>query len=354
MKSINKYFPKSKKIPIDKFIANAMYNKDYGYYSKKIPFGRKGDFVTAPGISSLFSEMLALWVVSLWEHINKPKIFNIVELGPGNGQMSATLIRIFKQFPNFFNSSKIFLYEKSKNLKELQKKNLYGKKVKWIKNFNKIKIGPIIFLGNEFFDAIPIKQFEKINNILYERYVKLEKNSKIATFLKKTNFKTMKELKKFDLLNNQSFIELPKQGLKELDLITNTIKRLNGGLLLVDYGFLKQESKNTLQSVKNHKKNMIFNNVGNADITSLVNFNLLKNSLKKKKLEVNTVVTQDFFLKKMGIISRAEIISRKMNFKEKSDLYLRLQRLLNPKHMGELFKVIFAFKLNKKFSLGFI
>jgi len=354
MKSINKYFPKSKKIPIDKFIANAMYNKDYGYYSKKIPFGNKGDFVTAPGISSLFSEMLALWVVSFWEHINKPEIFNIVELGPGNGQMSLALIRVFKKFPDFFNSSNIFLYEKSKNLKELQKNNLYGEKVKWIKSFNKVKIGPIIFLGNEFFDAIPIKQFEKINNILYERYVKLNKSSKINTFLKKTNFKTIKELKKFDLLNNQSFIEFPKRGLKELDLIINTIKRLNGGMLLIDYGFLKQKSNNTLQSVKDHKKNKIFNNVGNADITSLVNFNLLKNYLKKKKLETNNVVTQEVFLKKMGIINRAEIISKKMNFKEKSDIYLRLQRLLNPKQMGELFKVIFAFKLKKKISLGFI
>ena len=354
MKSINKYFPKSKKIPIDKFIANAMYNKDYGYYSKKITFGKNGDFITAPGISSLFSEMLALWIVSFWEHVNKPKIFNIVELGPGSGRMSSTLIKTFKKFPDFFNSSNFFLYEKSKSLKQLQKKNLYKEKVKWIKNFNKIKIGPIIFLGNEFFDAIPIKQFEKINNILYEKYVKLEKNSKINTFLKKTDYKTVEELKKFDLLNNQSFIEFPKQGLKELDLIINTIKRLNGGLLLIDYGFLKQESNNTLQSVKNHKKNMIFNNIGNADITSLVNFNLLKNYLKKKKLETNNVVTQEFFLKKMGIINRAEIISKKMNFKEKSNLYLRLQRLLNPKQMGELFKVIFAFKLKKKFSLGFV
>ena len=92
MKSINKYFPKSKIIPIDKFIANALYDKNYGYYSKKIPFGKKGDFITAPEISSLFSEILAIWVVTLWEHLNKPKIFNIVELGPGNGQMNLILI----------------------------------------------------------------------------------------------------------------------------------------------------------------------------------------------------------------------------------------------------------------------
>ena len=354
MNTLNKYFPISKKIPIDKFISNALYDKDYGYYSKKIPFGKNGDFITSPGISSLFSEMLALWIVGFWEHLDKPKKFNVVELGPGDGQMCTTLIRVFKKFPSFMNSVNIFLYEKSKTLEDLQKNNLKHEKIKWIKNFNKIKEGPVIFLGNEFFDAIPIKQFKKIKNILYEKYVKLKSDSKITTIFKKADLKTIIELKKYNLLKKQSFIEFPKQGLPELNPITNTIKKLSGGLLLIDYGFLKQQSKSTLQSVKNHKQNMMFNNVGNADITSLVNFNLLENYLKIKKLKTNNVVTQEFFLKKMGIIDRAEFLSQRMNFKEKSDFYLRLQRLLNPKQMGKLFKVIFAFKFKKKFSLGFI
>ena len=354
MISLNKYFPISKKIPIDKFISNVLYDKNYGYYSKNIPFGKNGDFITSPGISSLFSEVIALWFVAFWEHLDKPKIFNIVELGPGNGQMCLTLIKVFKKFPNFFNSTNIFLYEKSKTLKNLQQKNLNLEKINWINKFKKIKKGPVIFFGNEFFDALPIKQFKKINNILYEKYVKLEGTSKIITIFKKANSKTIVELKKYNLLKKQSFIEFPKQGLAELNLIINTIKKLNGGLFLIDYGFLKEEGKNTLQSIKNHKQNMIFNNVGNSDITSLVNFNLLKNYLKRKKLKVNNIVTQEFFLKRMGIINRAEIVSQKMNFKEKSDLFLRLQRLLEPKLMGKLFKVISAFKLKKKFLLEFI
>ena len=353
MNSLNKYFPKSKKIPIDKFISNALYDENYGYYFKKIPFGKDGDFVTSPEITSLFSEVIALWVVSLWEHMGKPKVFNIVELGPGNGQMCKTFIKVFEKFPHFFDSVSIFLYEKSKTLENLQKKKLDNKKINWIKNFNKIKKGPIIFLGNEFFDAIPIKQFKKINNILYERYVKLENNSKIKTFFKKTNSKTITELKKYDLLKNQSFIEYPKQGLIELNKIINKIRKQNGGLLLIDYGFLKQTSKNTLQSVKNHRPNVLFENIGNADITSLVNFSLLKNYSEKKRLKVSNIVTQSYFLKKMGILTRAEIVSKKMNFREKTDLYFRIKRLLSPKQMGELFKFLFTFKLKKKFLLRF-
>ena len=66
MNSLNKYFPASKEIPIDKFFFNVLYSKRYGYYSKKVPFGKNGDFITSPGISSLFSEMIALWIVSFW------------------------------------------------------------------------------------------------------------------------------------------------------------------------------------------------------------------------------------------------------------------------------------------------
>ena len=122
MNSLNKYFPASKEIPIDKFISNALYDKDYGYYSKKIPFGKNGDFITSPSISPLFSEMIALWIVAFWEHLGEPKIFNIIELGPGSGQMCATLVNVFKKFPTFFKTANIFLYEKSKTLENLKKK----------------------------------------------------------------------------------------------------------------------------------------------------------------------------------------------------------------------------------------
>ena len=142
-------------------------------------------------------------------------------------------------------------------------------------------------------------------------------------------------------------------GFKELDPIIKKIKKLSGGILLIDYGFIKNSNESTLQSVKAHKKNKLFNNIGKADITSLVNFNLLKEYFFKNNLDVNKITTQGLFLKKIGILNRAEILSKKMNFKEKSDLYIRLQRILSPKQMGELFKVVFAYKNKKKISIGF-
>ena len=98
---------------------------------------------------------------------------------------------------------------------------------------------------------------------------------------------------------------------------------------------------------------MFYENIGKADITYLVNFGLLNNFFANKKLIINKIVSQNFFLKKLGIIERAEILSKNISFKEKVDLYYRLERLLSEKKMGSLFKVLFASKNNAKFNLGF-
>ena len=85
-------------------------------------------------------------MISTWENFGKPKHFNIVELGPGDGSLTKNILKVFKNFPNFNNSKKIFLYEISNFLKKVQKKKLKNNKVKWIKDFNEIKKGPVIFL----------------------------------------------------------------------------------------------------------------------------------------------------------------------------------------------------------------
>ena len=145
-------------------------------------------------------------------------------------------------------------------------------------------------------------------------------------------------------LKNLTFIELPKIGFNELKNIIDAINKLGGCILIIDYGYLKTNNINTLQSVINNKKNHILKNLGKADITAHVNFTLLKEFFLKHKFQVNKIISQKEFLKNMGILERAETVAKKMNFKDKADLYLRLKRLLSPKLMGELFKVIVASK----------
>ena len=109
----------------------------------------------------------------------------------------------------------------------------------------------------------------------------------------------------------------------------------------------------TLQSVKKHKKNNILKNIYDADITHLINFNFLKKKISALKLDSVNLTTQREFLIKMGILERAEIISKNVPFSKKSDIYFRLDRLIGKKQMGDLFKVLFATKKKNNFYLGF-
>ena len=110
-------------LPLDDFINLALYDEKFGYYMKKNPFGNKGDFITAPNISRLFSEMIAIWTISFWQSIGSPKKFNLIELGSGNGEMMKVLIESFQNFPIFFKSCNFIIHEKSPKLIEIQKKN---------------------------------------------------------------------------------------------------------------------------------------------------------------------------------------------------------------------------------------
>ena len=179
MKSNLKFFKKKKLVPCDEFFQNVLYDKKNGYYTTNHPFGKKGDFITAPKISNLFSEIIAIWIISTWHVFGKPKKFNIIELGPGDGSLTKILLKVFKRFPEFDNAKKIYLYEISSFLKNLQKKNIKSNKVKWINNFKNINTGPVIFFGNEFFDAMPIKQFKNEKGSFFEKYYILDKKNNI-------------------------------------------------------------------------------------------------------------------------------------------------------------------------------
>ena len=347
---------RNKLIPVDEFIDKVLYQSNSGYYTKKFPFGGQGDFITAPTISNLFSEIISIWVVSTWEKLGRPKNFNFVELGPGDGSLAKIFVKTIKKFPELDNSINIFLYEKSSFLKSIQKKKLGNSKVKWIRNLDKINKGPIIFFGNEFFDAIPIKQFLYKKNLLLERYFSINSNLGLTEFYKKAKLNDVKELKSFKVLKNLQFIEFPKLGFLELDKIVKKIKKFSGGILLIDYGYLNVLNRSTLQAIMNNRKidmNQLFKNLGNADITYMVNFNLLKEYFVKNNLKIKKIVTQKFFLQKMGIIERAKNLEKNMTNEQKDYMSSTLKRLLHNELMGKLFKVIFAYKAKKDNFLGF-
>ena len=191
MKTNNK-----KNISLDKFINKALYDKKNGYYMRNNPFGEKGDFITAPNISILFSEIIAIWCIAFWENLGCPKKINIVELGAGNGEMMHQMTKVFKKFEKFLKASKFFIFEKSHFLKKITSFN-----VSWVNSLDNLKSGPNIFLANEFFDALPVKQFIKKNNKWFEKKVKV---------LSKNNFELVNEPTNINKLEKKIGINIKK------------------------------------------------------------------------------------------------------------------------------------------------
>ena len=320
---------------------------------KKNPFGKEGDFITAPNISRLFSEMIAIWILSFWQSLGSPKKFNLIELGAGNGEMMKVLIESFKNFPIFLKSCNFIIHEKSPSLIKIQKKKLYKRKITWLSEIKRLKKIPTIFIANEFFDSLAIKQFIKKENLWFERFVSLKNNNKAFFIEKKFDMKNFEKKINFRISENQNFIEYSEIGINYLKKISKIIKKNSGGILVVDYGYSEKKMKNTLQAIYKHRFSNVLENIGNSDITHNINFNLFQKFIKQFNGLKNNLTTQKEFLVKMGIKERAEIISKNQNFLKKANIYYRLKRLIDDKQMGKLFKVMLIKNQKNKFKLGF-
>ena len=340
-------------LPLDKFINLSLYDENNGYYMKKNPFGKKGDFITSPNISRLFSEMIAIWVISFWKSLGSPKKFNLIELGAGNGEMMKDLIDTFQNFPVFLNSCNFVIHEKSPFLVNIQKKKLIDTKITWVSKISKLGNNPSIFIANEFFDSIAIRQFRKKKNLWFEKFVNLKEKDNIFFFEKKINIKKIEKNLNFNIARGQTFIEYSELGFNYLKDISKIIKKNTGGLLLIDYGYTEKKMKNTLKAVSNHKIANILNDKGSVDITHNINFNLFKRFVEKMGGLKNNITSQRNFLLRMGIQQRAEIISKNLDFSKKADIYFRFKRLTDENQMGNLFKVMLIKNQKNKFKLGF-
>ena len=340
-------------LSLDQFINWALYDKNSGYYMKQNPFGKEGDFITAPNITRLFSEIITIWLITFLKSLGSPKNFNLIELGAGNGEMMKVICETLKNFPEHFSSCNFMIHEKSQYLIEQQKKNLKTENITWIQDLEKNYKSPTIFLANEFFDALPIKQFFKRQNDWYEKFVDLT-NPKEAKFNEiKTNIKLIEEKLNFEISKEQNVIEYSPDAFKYLKIIGNVIEKNEGGILIIDYGYLSQKMQDTLQAVNNHKYSNILENIGESDITYNVNFNLFQNFINQYKNLDTLLTTQKKFLTSMGILQRAEIVSKDIAFSKKTDLFYRIRRLIDEKQMGELFKVMLIKNKNNKIQTGF-
>ena len=208
-------------------------------------------------------------------------------------------------------------------------------------------------MANEFFDALPIKQFFKKKDSWFERYVNFKEVKKAVFKEQIINIEEIENKLKFKISKDQDIIEYSPNSFEYLQNICEIINKNNGGMLIIDYGYLDSKMHETLQAVKNHKYSDILEDIGNSDITYNINFNLFKQFINQFD-DLNSIISnQKKFLTSMGILQRAEIISENIPFSKKTDLFYRVRRLIDEKQMGNLFKVMLIKKKENKFSTGF-
>ncbi len=161
-------------ISLERFMTLALLHPRHGYYRTQLPIGAAGDFITAPEIHQMFGELIGLWAVEVWQQMGEPSPFHLIELGPGRGTLMADLLRAAKVRPAFLHAAQIHLVEASEALMDVQRETLAGAPITWHRTIEDVPDGPAIIIANEFFDALPIRQYVSTGKGLCERVVGLD------------------------------------------------------------------------------------------------------------------------------------------------------------------------------------
>jgi len=332
---------KKKILNVEKFLDICLYDDEYGYYKNSQILGSQGDFTTSPEISQCFGDILGLFILNYWQKHIKEKI-NLIELGPGNGTLLNDILTVTKKFKDFHNSISINLIEKNKKLVEKQKIKLSNNNIdiNWSEDFLIAnKKNPAVIIANEFFDCFPVRQFFKKKNIWYEKMIAMNEDGN-SFFFKDHPVVNSSTLAKINEYKPNEILEFSKSREDYFSKICKYIHETGGVIIMIDYGYYDKPNNFTLQSLFNHKKSNVIDNIGYQDISTLVDFKKLINLAKNYELNINTFCSQREFFLTYGIIERVKKISYSSTKVERIMLKKDVERIIDINGMGTLFKVL--------------
>ena len=327
---------KSGPISLSQYMEICLWDDENGYYTSNQVLGRHGDFITSPEISQTFGELIGLWALSFYQKFIDNKRLCITELGSGRGTLLRDAIRTISMVTKNKVDLDITILEKSKRLIALQEENLKNKNIKWISDIKGLSFEPQIIIANEFFDALPINQYVRNNEGWYEKKI-TTKNGKLCFTLGNKIWVPSNSI--FSNFKIGDTLEHSEQTISIFSNICNHLIRYDGVLLVVDYGNISGIG-DTLQAVNNHKFRSILEKPGQSDLSSHVNFRLLKEIAIKKNLYVSPVKEQRNFLLELGIEERLKSLTKNVSSALAETVESEIKRLIDPDKMGSLFKVI--------------
>lgn len=318
----------------------ALHDREMGFYATRESIGAGGAFVTAPEISQIFGELIALWCVRCWRDQGRPAQPLLIEFGPGRGTLMSDMLRVFHGTPDFLEHLDVFLVEASAKLESAQRALLADAPVPvhWVRGWGEIVTNrPRFVIANEFFDALPIRQFVMTERGWFERMVTTKSDA--LTFALSPH--------PVPLPNGSGPRDAGLGAVYEICpgavLLTEDIARgvaANGGAaLIIDYGHDGQGYGDTLQGVSKHAYDEVLAAPGETDLSAHVDFSALARVVRRGGACAGGPVGQGDFLRKLGIETRRDQLAR-ANPAHSAEIETAVGRLIGAEEMGNLFKAL--------------
>ncbi len=319
-------------MPLSEYMELCLAHPEHGYYRTRDPLGARGDFTTAPEISQMFGELLGLWVAQVWLDMGRPEAA-LVELGPGRGTLMADALRAAGKVPGFLDAVGVWMVETSPALRREQAERLGAYAPRWADRLEEVPVGPLLLLANEFFDALPIRQFARIGGRWRERMVAVSDG--------RLTLAEGPAVPYDEDASEGAIREVSPASLAVAGEIGRRLTAHGGAALIVDYGYDRtpEMGGDTFQALAGHAYADPFAAPGEADLTAHVDFAALARAAEAAGAAALPVATQGALLERLGIVARAQALARATP-ERMEEVVAAQRRLTHPDEMGSLFKAL--------------
>ncbi|WP_300036738.1 SAM-dependent methyltransferase [uncultured Roseobacter sp.] len=327
-------------ISVAEYMHECLLHPEFGYYVTREPFGRAGDFVTAPEISQMFGELIGLALAQAWCDQGSPSPFTLAEAGPGRGTLMADILRAAGQVPGFIDAARVTLIEASDRLRNVQRETIAGVDLHFLESCDALPEAPLFLVANEFFDALPIRQFHRSDAHWREQQVGLQ-NGRLSFGLGPELPQPALSARLDDTAPGD-IVEYCPAAAPVAEMVGRRISEHGGVALIIDYGDWHSLG-DTLQALQDHNPADPIAAPGTADITAHVDFEALSIAAPCAHTKPTP---QGVFLERLGITARARALAAGLSGDALEQHIAAHRRLTHPEEMGNLFKVLGLFPEN--------
>jgi len=320
---------------VAEYMAHCLGDFEHGYYTTRDPFGAAGDFVTAPEVSQMFGEIVGAWLIEAWRLLGAPAPVRLVELGPGRGTLMADMLRVAAHVPDFCRAASVHLVETSPVLEARQAETLKASGVEpiWHSSMQDVPAGPILLVANEFFDALPIRQFVRLD-IWRERVVRLDARERLVFGIGPGVLDHGPDAPQGSIFEVRPAADALIVGIAE------RIVAGRGAALIIDYGHAESAPGETLQALHGHAFADPLAWPGESDLTAHVDFAALADAARCAGAQTHGPMPQGEFLAALGLLERADRLGAEADGPTRTALGTAVARLAGPDGMGALFKAL--------------